>query len=67
MYLSKSKYLNGLQCPKALWINYNAKTEIPPVPDSLQAIFDQGHDVGEWAKKVFPGGADIRWDDLDGG
>ena len=62
MYLSKSKYLTGLQCPKALWINYNAKTEIPPVPDSLQAIFDQGHDVGDWAKKVFPGGLDIRWD-----
>jgi len=62
LYISKSKYLTGLQCPKSLWINYNAKWEIPEVDDSLQAIFDQGHEVGEWAKKVFPHGMDIDWD-----
>lgn len=51
----------GLQCPKLLWINYKAKEELPPINDSKQAIFDQGHDVGEWAKKVFPKGVDISW------
>ncbi len=30
--------------------------------DSLQAIFDQGHDVGDWAKKVFPDGIDNEWE-----
>ena len=61
LYISKSKYLTGLQCPKSLWINYNAKSEIPEVDDFKQAIFDQGQEVGEWAKKVFPDGIDIDW------
>ena len=59
MYLSKTKYLIGLQCPKALWINYNDKALIPPVDAGTQAIFDQGHDVGYWAKQLFPGGIDL--------
>ena len=62
VFLSKSKYLAGLQCPKLLWFHYNAKDEIPPVDEAKQALFDQGHEVGEWAKKVFPSGIDVRWD-----
>lgn len=62
VFISKSKYLVGLKCSKLLWIHYNAKSELPPVDDATQVLFDQGHDVGEWAKKVFPKGIDVPWE-----
>lgn len=55
-FLSKSKYLIGLQCPKLLWINYNAKDQLPPVDEQTQAVFDQGHEVGLLARKLFSDG-----------
>jgi hypothetical protein len=61
-FLSKSKYLNGIQCPKLLWHHYNAKDKLPEVDKQTQAIFDQGHNVGELAKKLFPNGIDIEWE-----
>ena len=57
--LSKTKYLVGLQCSKALWIHYNNKALLPAVDARLSAIFDQGHQVGHWAKKLFPAGKDL--------
>jgi len=64
--LTKSKYLLGLQCPKCLWVAINDKTKIPEPDESLQHIFDQGHLVGELAKKNFPGGIDIDAEDFIG-
>jgi hypothetical protein len=55
-YISKSTYLMGLQCPKLLWFRYNAKDQIPAYDEATQAIFDQGTEVGELARKLFPGG-----------
>ncbi|HQP25816.1 MAG TPA: DUF2779 domain-containing protein [Smithellaceae bacterium] len=57
--LSKSKYLNGLQCKKLLWYIYHEPEEIPPPDEATQAIFDQGHLVGDYAKKLFPDGVEI--------
>jgi len=62
--LSKTKYLNGLQCPKYLWILFNEPEKIPEVDAATQYIFDQGHLVGELAKKLFPGGIDIHDEDF---
>ena len=65
--ISKSKYLSGLQCPKLLWAHYRAKDWFPPVDAATQAVFDQGHKVGELAKRLYPGGVEIEWDpDLRG-
>jgi hypothetical protein len=64
--LSKSKYLNGLQCPKLLWISVNAKDRIPEVDEAQQHIFDEGHMVGEFAKKLFSNGIDIEDEDFKG-
>ena len=64
--LSKSKYLNGLQCLKYLWLIYNDPEKIPEFDDPTQRIFDQGHQVGELAKKLFPDGIDIPHDDFRG-
>ena len=58
--ISKSKYLEGLQCHKLIWFRYNAKDKIPPIDASTQAIFDQGHLVGNYAKKLFRGGVEIE-------
>lgn len=58
-FISKSKYLSGLQCHKLLWFQYNAKDQIPAFDAQTQAIFDQGHLVGEMAKKLYPGGIEI--------
>ena len=57
--ISKSRYLNGLQCKKLLWYIYHKPEEIPPPDEATQAIFDQGHLVGDYAKKLFPDGVEI--------
>jgi hypothetical protein len=62
--LSKSKYLAGLQCPKYLWIQLHEPARIPETDAVTQYVFDQGHVVGEYAKKLFPGGIDIPRDDF---
>jgi hypothetical protein len=66
-YISKSKFLWGLQCRKLLWTAYNAKDLIPATDAQTQAIFDQGHEVGELAKQLFPGGIEIDNDAKDFG
>ncbi len=58
-YISKSKFLWGVQCPKLLWHAYNAKDKIPPPDAQAQAIFYQGHEVGSLAKKLFPDGIEV--------
>ena len=54
--ISKSQYTRGLQCVKSLWL-YNYRKDLrEEVSASQQAIFDQGHEVGEWARKYYKGG-----------
>ncbi|MFC2062916.1 DUF2779 domain-containing protein [Chloroflexota bacterium] len=64
--LSKTKYLAGLQCPKLLWIQVNEPERIPEIDPATQYVFDQGHLVGELAKKLYPGGTDIPTGDFMG-
>ena len=54
--LSKSRFLAGLQCHLKLWYQCYNRELIPEVPPSQQAIFDAGHEVGELATQLFPGG-----------
>ncbi|MFA5197827.1 MAG: hypothetical protein WC437_05415 [Patescibacteria group bacterium] len=37
--ISKTKYLNGLQCKKLLWYIYNEPEAIPEPDEATQAIF----------------------------
>jgi len=64
--LSKSRYLNGLQCPKLLWIATNEPERVPEPDAATQHVFDQGHLVGELAKKLFPRGIDVPAEDFMG-
>lgn len=58
--ISKSQYVKGCQCPKALWFSLNRRDLTPPVDPAKQAIFDAGNAVGDWAKTYFPGGVEVR-------
>ncbi|NQV91641.1 DUF2779 domain-containing protein [Candidatus Woesearchaeota archaeon] len=66
MLLSKSKYLLGLQCPKQFWIKIHQPDQFPEISVNQQEIFDQGHEVGQFAKTMFPEGIDIPEDDFIG-
>jgi len=56
--LSKSTYIRGRQCPKALWLYKHRRDLMAPVDAATQAIFDTGKVVGELAQQLFPGGVD---------
>jgi len=62
-YLSKTQFLRGLQCHKALWLLKNRPDLVPEPSEALLAIFDEGHEVGKLAQGLFPGGAEIEYTD----
>ena len=61
--LSKSSYMRGRQCEKALFLLKNKRELATPPSVSLQAIFDQGSLVGDLACTRFPGGIDCSAED----
>ena len=56
--LSKSSYIRGRQCPKALWLSKHRRDLKAPVDEAKQAIFNTGTEVGLLARGLFPGGVD---------
>jgi Domain of unknown function(DUF2779). len=60
--LSKSRYQAGLQCPKRLWLECYQRELADPIDEATQAIFDQGHRVGELARDRFAGGVLVAED-----
>ena len=63
-YLSKSHYIKGLQCHKALWLQKYQPELKDEVPESLQAVFDSGTNVGILAQELFPGGLLVPYEGL---
>ena len=57
--ISKSQYLKGIQCPKALWLYRNRRDLAPAISEARQFIFDTGHEVGVLARKYFGEGVEI--------
>lgn len=58
--LSKSRYMRGVQCAKALYLGVYHRELEPPVSRAQQALFDQGQEVGRLAReRLFPGGVFI--------
>lgn len=55
--LSKSRFVAGWQCHKLLWwkVHEPGATELE-IDAGLQDLFDQGRQVAEEARKLFPGG-----------
>jgi hypothetical protein len=60
MRLSKSQYVRGLQCHKALWLYKHKREVMAPVSPRQEAIFANGHRVGRLAQDLFPGGTEIK-------
>ncbi|MBI2608090.1 MAG: DUF2779 domain-containing protein [Deltaproteobacteria bacterium] len=61
--LTKTKYVKGVRCLKALYLNVY-QPELGKEPDESQKmIMAQGQAVGEFAKKEFKGGVDISKSD----
>lgn len=58
--LTKSRYVNGLKCPKALWLAFNRPESLPQIDGATQNRFDEGHRVGELAKSLYPEGISIK-------
>ena len=60
MWLSKSRFIAGWQCLKRLYLEVH-QPELAAEPDEQSmAVFEQGHEVGRWAQKMFPGGVLIE-------
>jgi hypothetical protein len=68
-HLSKSRFVAGKQCHKLLWLKVHEPLAEELQPDKvLEDLFDQGRQVGELARKLFPGGTliDLPHDDYAG-
>lgn len=53
-YLTKSRYVDGLVCPKLLWLGWHEPTPYEePEPGSPAAV---GIEIGKHAQKLFQGG-----------
>lgn len=56
--LSKSTFIKGMQCHKALYLYKFHKELREEISSQQEAIFSQGTKVGELARQLFPGGVD---------
>lgn len=63
-YLSKSLYIKGLQCHKALWLHKNRPELKAEASASQQAVFDSGSNAGILAQGLFPDGVLVPYDGL---
>jgi hypothetical protein len=55
-FLSKSKFVAGVQCLKRLYWKVYQPDLAAEIDDQVQAVMDQGKAVGVEAQKAFPGG-----------
>jgi len=63
-YLSKSLYIKGLQCHKALWL-HKYRPELKAKPSAAQlAVFQGGTEVGVLAQGLFSGGLLVPYEGL---
>ena len=63
--LTKSKYIIGLQCPKYLWMMFHDLDKIPEFDLATKFIINQGNEIGQLAKKLFPKGVDLPEKDFN--
>lgn len=61
-FISKSQFLNGLQCHKALYLLKNHPEYLEETSESTLALFQSGKEVGLVARNLFPGGVEIFFD-----
>ena len=57
--LSKSSFVKGLQCHKALYLKMFHPALEDKISEATQALFDSGTEIGKLATSLFPGGEDF--------
>ncbi len=67
IYLSKSRIMSGLQCPKRLYLQVNPPEEIQEAEESVydactEFRFLEGHRTGEAARGLYPDGVLVQHD-----
>jgi predicted RecB family nuclease len=61
--ISKSKFVAGVQCLKRLYWQVH-QPELAAEPEAaVEAIMEQGQEVGLLAHQLFPGGVEVSYDD----
>ena len=61
--ISKSKFVAGVQCLKRLYLQVH-EPELASEPDAaVEAIMEQGQEVGLLAHQLFPGGVTVSGND----
>jgi hypothetical protein len=63
-HLSKSLFIKGLQCHKALYLDRNHPELRDEISEAQQALFEGGSEVGLYAQKLFPDGVNIPYEGL---
>jgi predicted RecB family nuclease len=63
--LSKSKFVAGCQCLKRLYLQVHQPTLVAESDEGTEAIIEQGREVGSLARKLSPGGVEVRNEGLD--
>lgn len=64
--ISKSQYIKGLKCPKALWLYSKGYKE--KISTEKQEIFEAGKKIGKLAQECFQNGIEVKnkYYDIDG-
>jgi hypothetical protein len=57
--ISKSTFIRGLQCLKSLYLHKKRPFLRDPLPPEIRKKFKRGHEVGHYARQLFPGGIDL--------
>jgi hypothetical protein len=60
MWRSKSRFIAGWQCLKRLYLEVHQPELAAESDEQSVAVFEQGHEVGRWAQRTFPGGVLIE-------
>ena len=63
MGISKSLYINGMQCPKLLWLSKHQKDDesVFTLNSSLEAVFGRGNEVSKLACELSTNAKHIEW------
>ena len=57
-YLSKSTFIKGIQCQKALYLHKFNSELADEISQQQEAVFQTGTNIGILAQGLFPGGID---------
>jgi hypothetical protein len=63
IYISKSQFLKGLQCLKALYLHKYHPELMDEISESQETLFQSGQEVGLVARGLFPDGLEILFDE----